>query len=136
MKSHTRVCTNVDGILGGRCDPPEGHLDPSGTPYAYAKAARMGGTEIHLRTKVLETNVRVDGSWESMTDKGTIIAAHMVNAAGPWARDATARKVKAVGEGSSINGVQSFGKCEVQGSRTSGGYSQPLLDGPDTRMHG
>ena len=44
--------TNTDGILGGLYDPLDGHLDPSGTTYAYAKAARMGGTEIHLHTKV------------------------------------------------------------------------------------
>lgn len=82
--------TNVDGILGGLYDPLDGHLDPSGTTYAYAKAARMGGTEIHLHTKVLETNARVDGSWEIITDKGTIIAEHVVNAAGLWAREVAA----------------------------------------------
>ncbi|ABD55405.1 GcvT family protein [Jannaschia sp. CCS1] len=82
--------TNVDGILGGLYDPLDGHLDPSGTTYAYAKAARMGGTEIHLHSKVLETNARVDGSWEIVTDKGTIIAEHVVNAAGLWAREVAA----------------------------------------------
>ena len=79
--------TNVDGVLGGLYDPLDGHLDPSGTTYAYAKAARMGGAEIHLHTKVLQTNACVDGSWEIVTDKGTIIAEHLVNAAGLWARE-------------------------------------------------
>lgn len=82
--------TNVDGILGGLYDPLDGHLDPSGTTYAYAKAARMGGAEIHLHTKVLETKAHVDGSWEIVTDKGTIIAEHVVNAAGLWAREVAA----------------------------------------------
>ena len=34
--------TNTDGILGALYDPLDGHLDPSGTTHAYAKAARMG----------------------------------------------------------------------------------------------
>ena len=35
--------TNLDGIIGALYDPLDGHLDPSGTTHAYAKAARMGG---------------------------------------------------------------------------------------------
>ena len=79
--------TNVQGILGGLYDPLDGHLDPSGTTHAYAKAARMGGAEIVLHTKVLETNPRPDGTWDVVTDKGTIHAEHVVNAAGLWARE-------------------------------------------------
>jgi len=79
--------TNTDGILGGLYDPLDGHLDPSGTTHAYAKAARMGSAAIHTHTKVLETNPRLDGAWEVVTDKGTIIAEHLINAAGLWARE-------------------------------------------------
>jgi dimethylglycine dehydrogenase len=79
--------TNVEGILGGLYDPLDGHLDPSGTTHAYAKAARMGGAEIVLHTRVLETNPRADGTWDVVTDKGTIHAEHVVNAAGLWARE-------------------------------------------------
>ena len=82
--------TNVEGILGGLYDPLDGHLDPSGTTHAYARAARLGRAEIHLHTKVLETNPRVDGSWEIVTDRGTLIAEHLVNAAGLWAREVAA----------------------------------------------
>lgn len=81
---------NVDGVLGGLYDPLDGHLDPSGTTHAYAKAARMGGAEIVLHTKVLETNPRPDGTWDVVTDKGTIHAEHVVNAAGLWAREVAA----------------------------------------------
>ena len=81
--------TNIEGILGGLYDPLDGHLDPSGTTHAYAKAARMGGAEIHTHTKVLQTNPHPDG-WEIITDKGTIIAEHLVNAAGLWAREVAA----------------------------------------------
>jgi len=44
---------NVTGILGGLYDPLDGHLDPSGTTHAYAKAARMGGAEIVLHNRVI-----------------------------------------------------------------------------------
>jgi dimethylglycine dehydrogenase len=79
--------TNTDGIIGGLYDPLDGHLDPSGTTHAYAKAAQKQGAEIILRNPVLETNQRLDGSWEVVTEQGTIIAEHVVNAAGLWARE-------------------------------------------------
>ena len=79
--------TNVDGIIGALYDPLDGHLDPSGTTHAYAKAARMGGATIETHTKVLETNPRADGTWDVVTDKGTIHAEHVVNAGGLWARE-------------------------------------------------
>jgi len=82
--------TNTEGVLGALYDPLDGHLDPSGTTHAYAKAARMGGAEIVLHTKVLETNPRPDGSWDVVTDKGKIHAEHVVNAAGLWAREVAA----------------------------------------------
>ena len=79
--------TNTDGVLGALYDPLDGHLDPSGTTHAYAKAAQKQGAEIILRNPVLETNQRPDGSWEVVTKQGTIIAEHLVNAAGLWARE-------------------------------------------------
>lgn len=82
--------TNLDGIIGGLYDPLDGHLDPSGTTHAYARAARMGGATIALHTKVVETNQRADGTWDVVTDKGTIHAEHVVNAAGLWAREVAA----------------------------------------------
>ncbi|WP_299374472.1 FAD-dependent oxidoreductase [uncultured Tateyamaria sp.] len=79
--------TNTDGIIGALYDPLDGHLDPSGTTHAYAKAARMGGATIHTHTMVHETNQRADGTWDVVTDKGTIHAEHVVNAGGLWARE-------------------------------------------------
>jgi dimethylglycine dehydrogenase len=79
--------TNVAGVLGGLYDPLDGHLDPSGTTHAYAKAARMAGAEIVIHNPVYETNQMADGSWEIVTKEGTVIAEHLVNAAGLWARE-------------------------------------------------
>jgi dimethylglycine dehydrogenase len=78
---------NVSGILGALYDPLDGHLDPSGTTHAYARAAKMGGAEIVTHNRVLETNPRADGSWDVVTEKGTIHAEHVVNAGGLWARE-------------------------------------------------
>ncbi|MEX0340156.1 MAG: FAD-dependent oxidoreductase [Arenibacterium sp.] len=82
--------TNTEGILGALYDPLDGHLDPSGTTHAYAKAARMGGAEIVTHCMVRETNPRSDGTWDVVTDKGTIHAEHVVNAGGLWAREVAA----------------------------------------------
>jgi dimethylglycine dehydrogenase len=82
--------TNTAGILGGLYDPLDGHLDPSGTTHAYAKAARMGGATIITHCKVIETNPRPDGTWDVVTDQGTVHAEHVVNAAGLWAREVAA----------------------------------------------
>jgi len=79
--------TNTDGIIGALYDPLDGHLDPSGTTHAYAKAARMGGATIETHCMVQETNQRPDGTWDVVTDKGTIHAEHVVNAGGLWARE-------------------------------------------------
>ena len=79
--------TNTDGILGALYDPLDGHLDPSGTTHAYAKAARMGGATIETHCMVRETNQRPDGTWDVVTDKGTIHTEHVVNAGGLWARE-------------------------------------------------
>ena len=82
--------TNLDGIVGGLYDPLDGHLDPSGTTHAYAKAARMAGAAIETHCMVRKTAQRCDGTWDVVTDKGTIHAEHVVNAAGLWAREVAA----------------------------------------------
>ncbi len=79
--------TNTDGIIGALYDPLDGHLDPSGTTHAYAKAARMGGATIETHCMVHETLQRRDGTWDVVTEKGTIHAEHVVNAGGLWARE-------------------------------------------------
>lgn len=79
--------TNLDGVIGALYDPLDGHLDPSGTTHAYAKAARMGGATIETHCMVKETNQRPDGTWDVVTDKGTVHAEHVVNAGGLWARE-------------------------------------------------
>jgi dimethylglycine dehydrogenase len=64
-----------------------GHCDPSGTTNAYAKAARELGATVERFTRVLALNARRDGSWDVVTDKGTVHTEHVVNCAGLWARE-------------------------------------------------
>ncbi len=78
---------NLEGIVGALYDPLDGHLDPSGTTHAYARAARMGGAEIVLHNRVLATTQRADGGWDVVTEQGTVTCEHLVNAAGLWARE-------------------------------------------------
>ncbi len=72
---------------GAMYDPIEGHLDPSGTTHAYAKAARKNGATIYTQTRVTDLHQQADGSWRVMTEKGEIVAEHVVNAGGLWARE-------------------------------------------------
>lgn len=74
-------------FVGALWDPVEGHLDPSGTTHAYAKAARKLGATIELRNRVVELAQTPDGAWTVVTEKGTIAAEHVVNAGGLWARE-------------------------------------------------
>ncbi len=76
-----------DQFVGALYDPVEGHLDPYGTTHAYAKSAKKNGAEIYLHTKVEDLVQREDGSWRVITNQGEIIAEHIVNAAGLWARE-------------------------------------------------
>jgi len=78
---------SIDGVVGGLYDPLDGHLDPSGTTHAYAKAAKIQGAEIYLRNRVLELNRKSDGTWDVVTEEGTITTENVVNAAGLWARE-------------------------------------------------
>jgi len=74
-------------FLGALLDPNEGHLDPSGTTYAYAKAARLGGATIEVQTKVESLEQKPDGTWRVITNKGVVECEHVVNCGGLWARE-------------------------------------------------
>jgi len=74
-------------FVGALWDPVEGHLDPSGTTHAYAKAAKILGADIELRNRVEDLTQDADGTWNVVTEKGTIRCEHVVNAGGLWARE-------------------------------------------------
>ena len=74
-------------FVGAMYDPIEGHVDPSGVTLAYAKCAQLAGAEIVRHTLVEALQPRSDGSWNVITNKGTVHAEHVVNAGGLWARE-------------------------------------------------
>jgi dimethylglycine dehydrogenase len=87
-KEIQEMCPIVDlaDVIGGLYDEFEGYMDPHGTTHAYAGAARKRGGEIVLNNRVLELNQLPDGKWSVVTEQGTVLAEHVVNAAGLWAR--------------------------------------------------
>ena len=78
---------NEKEFAGAMFDPLEGHLDPYGTTHAYAKSAKIKGAEIVLRNRVVDLTQRPDGTWDVITEQGTVHAEHVVNAGGLWARE-------------------------------------------------
>ena len=68
-------------------DDQDGDLDPSGTTYAFAKAAKHHGGQYFTHTPVTATTQRADGTWDVVTGKGTVNAEHVVNCGGLWARE-------------------------------------------------
>jgi dimethylglycine dehydrogenase len=74
------------GVLAGAWTLDDGHVDPAGTCNAMAKAATNLGATVMRKNRVTDINLRPSGDWEVVTEKGTIIAEHVVNAAGCFAR--------------------------------------------------
>ncbi len=76
---------STDGLLGAAHTPEDGYIDPSSVTQALAQAARMAGAAIHRGVTVRDLRQAEDGTWEVITDDGTVRAEHVVNAAGMWA---------------------------------------------------
>ncbi len=74
------------GLVGGLFDPHEGNLDPNGATHAYAGAARRRGADVVLHNRVLDITRTASGIWRLDTEQGPVLAEHVVNAAGLWAR--------------------------------------------------
>ena len=84
-----RLCPIIDvtDLKGGIYMADEGHIDPYRITHGYATAARQRGAAIYRHTRVEALKPQRDGGWEVITDKGSIRAEHVVNAAGLWARE-------------------------------------------------
>ena len=76
---------DTEGVLLGAYTPGDGHTDPSGSTMAMAAVARRGGAGIELRNRVVDIARRPGGEWDVVTERGTIVAEHVVNAAGGFA---------------------------------------------------
>jgi 4-methylaminobutanoate oxidase (formaldehyde-forming) len=77
----------TDGVRCASYLPTDGYLDPSQLTFALAEGARQGGCEIFTRTRVTGIDVR-DGRVRGVqTDRGSIEAEVVVNAAGMFAAE-------------------------------------------------
>ena len=73
------------GVVLGAYTPGDGHTDPSGVTHAMAIGARRAGAEINRYTRVTGVARKPGGEWAVVTDHGTIVAEHVVNAGGCFA---------------------------------------------------
>ncbi|WP_166418299.1 FAD-dependent oxidoreductase [Cochlodiniinecator piscidefendens] len=78
---------NTDHMIAAFWEEEGGHVDPASATQAFAAAARQMGATIQRHTPVIATNQRADGTWDVVTEKGTIHAEYIVNAAGLWGRE-------------------------------------------------
>jgi dimethylglycine dehydrogenase len=65
--------------------PNDGHVDPSSVVMTMSQLATSKGATISRFNRVIEINNQPNGEWEVITEKGKIIAEHVVNAAGCFA---------------------------------------------------
>ena len=74
----------VDDVLMGFHTPHDGWTDASASTNSMAAGARQLGAQIERHNRVLDMNQLPDGRWEVITEKGRIVAEHVVNAAGQY----------------------------------------------------
>ena len=72
-------------VQGAIHTPDDGHVDPTGATNAMISVARAKGARVSRRNRVIEINRRADGTFDVVTEKGTVHAEHVVNAAGCYA---------------------------------------------------
>ena len=76
----------TDGVIAGAYTTSDGHADPSGLCNAMAIGAKNLGATIVRKTLVTGLSQLPTGEWDVITDKGTVRAEIVVNAAGCYAR--------------------------------------------------
>ncbi|MYZ48863.1 GcvT family protein [Propylenella binzhouense] len=76
----------TDGIVGAIQHPDDGYIQPADLTQALARGARNRGAEIHRNTTVVAIERRPSGEWLVRTDRGDIVAEHVVSASGNFAR--------------------------------------------------
>ena len=65
--------------------PNDGHVDPSSVVMTMSQIASSKGSKINRFNRVKDIKKTQGGEWEVITEKGSIIAEHVVNAAGCFA---------------------------------------------------
>ncbi len=65
--------------------PDDGHVDPTSVVMPISQLARANGATMNRFNRVTDINLLSGGEWEVVTEQGTVIAEHVVNAAGCFA---------------------------------------------------
>jgi len=73
-------------VIGALYHPDDGHIAPADLTMALRKGARARGAEIYEHTEVTAVSRTASGEWRLTTNKGDIIAEHVVCATGNYAR--------------------------------------------------
>ncbi|GJL80871.1 MAG: dimethylglycine dehydrogenase [marine bacterium B5-7] len=76
----------TDDLLGAIQHPNDGYVQPADLTQAFARGARAGGAEIYRQTRVTAISRVASGEWRVTTDKGEIIAEHIVSCSGNFVR--------------------------------------------------
>ncbi|MBB3947694.1 dimethylglycine dehydrogenase [Rhizobium skierniewicense] len=76
----------TEGLLGAIQHPDDGYIQPADLTQALAKGARDRGATIYRNTTVTALEQLEDGHWKVTTDKGEIIAEHVISCTGNFAR--------------------------------------------------
>lgn len=76
----------TDGLLGAIQHPDDGYIQPADLTQALAKGARDKGATIYRNTTVTALEQLEKGHWKVTTDKGEIIAEHVISCTGNFAR--------------------------------------------------
>jgi dimethylglycine dehydrogenase len=73
-------------VIGALYHPDDGHIAPADLTMALRKGARSRGAEIYEQTEVTAVKQTASGEWQLTTNKGDIVAEHVVCATGNYAR--------------------------------------------------
>ena len=77
---------DLDDVIAGAYTTGDGHADPSGLTNAMARGATNMGATIERHNRVIDIKLLPSGDWQVVTEKGTVTAEVVVNAAGCFAR--------------------------------------------------
>ena len=72
------------GVRAGFLTVDDGHVSPADITNAMAAGSRSLGAEIYRRTRARDVRRLASGEWQVITDGGTIVCEHVVNAAGSY----------------------------------------------------
>lgn len=76
---------DVSGVIAGAWTLDDGYVDPASCCNAMAAGARNLGTTIIRDNRVTHIKYLPSGEWEVVTEKGSVICEHVVNAGGCYA---------------------------------------------------